>query len=99
MNTFKFLNNNIQPLTQTQWLNITVPDDIVGAITRTVYRYGYQAAMRGEPLSSNPNLRTEYCYTWNRGWLAYHVNQPINNVYTFHIESIYPTYYKVNSLC
>ena len=78
MRTFKFLINN-PPLTPAQWNNIIVPDDIMGPTSRVVYKYGYQAAMNNEPLTSNPELRTEYCYTWNRGWLAYHINQPINN--------------------
>ena len=80
MRQFKFLNNNLtQVEIITHWANIFVPNDITGPTSRVVYKYGYQAAMNNEPLTSNPELHTEYCYTWNRGWLAYHINQPINN--------------------
>ena len=81
MITFKFLNNNIPPLTPTQWVNIPVPDDITGPTSRTVYKYGYQSAMRGESFTSNPNLHTEYCYVWNRGWIDHQLqfNLPVFN--------------------
>ena len=80
MRTFKFLINN-PPLTPAQWNNIIVPDDIMGPTSRVVYKYGYQAAMRREPMSTNPNLHTEYCYVWNRGWIDHQLqfNLPVFN--------------------
>ena len=78
MKAFKFL-SNIQKNQPILWMDIVVPDDIIGPTSRVVYKQAFEAAMNGLPITANPNLRDEYCYTWNRGWLGYHIDQPINN--------------------